>query len=204
MSVSLLAPLFLAGLIAVAVPILVHLTNRDRKDVVRFPSLKFLTRLPYRQVRRQRIQHWLLFALRTLAIVLLVAAFTRPLINGTVVGLANDDPGREVVIALDRSYSMAYGDTWERALEVAWRTGAPEYLEQRLVHLLRYRRGLAKLRPDSLWSGSAHDAARILREIVTGDTLGPGLIFVLRELTAGGAGPTRGLSGISWLPSLLE
>ncbi|MEE8062316.1 MAG: BatA and WFA domain-containing protein [Gemmatimonadales bacterium] len=119
MGVSLLAPLFLAGLIAVAVPILVHLTNRDRKDVVLFPSLKFLTKLPYRQVRRQRIQHWFLFALRTLAVVLLVAAFTRPLIDGPIVGVTNDDPGREVVIALDRSYSMAYGDTWERALDAA-------------------------------------------------------------------------------------
>jgi len=74
MSLSLLTPLFLAGLIAVAVPILVHLTNRDRKDVIRFPSLKFLTKLPYRQMRRQRIQHWLLFAMRTLAIILIVAA----------------------------------------------------------------------------------------------------------------------------------
>jgi len=119
MGVSFLAPLFFAGLVAVAVPILVHLTNRDRRDVVKFPSLKFLTRIPYKQMRRQRIQHWFLFALRTLAIVLLVAAFSRPLIEGVLVATADDAPGREVIIALDRSYSMAYGETWQRALDAA-------------------------------------------------------------------------------------
>lgn len=119
MGLSLLAPLFLAGLIAVSIPVLVHLTNRDRKDVVRFPSLKFLTKLPYRQMRRQRIQHWFLFALRTLAIILLVAAFTRPLIEGSLVGTTPGDPGREVIVVLDLSYSMWYGDTWERAVDAA-------------------------------------------------------------------------------------
>ncbi len=117
MGLSLLAPLFLAGLIAVAVPILVHLTARDRRDVRRFPSLRFLTRLPYRQARRQRFRHPLLFALRVLALVLLALAFSRPLIEGS--GLATGVPGREVVIALDRSYSMGYGDAWERAIAAA-------------------------------------------------------------------------------------
>jgi len=119
MGVSFLAPLFFAGLVAVAVPILVHLTNRDRRDVVKFPSLKFLTKIPYRQMRRQRIQHWFLFALRTLAIVLLVAAFSRPLIDGVLVATNEDASGREVIVALDRSYSMAYGDTWQRAIDAA-------------------------------------------------------------------------------------
>ena len=55
MGLSLLAPLFLAGLAVLAVPVWVHLTARDRRDVMRFPSLKFLTRLPYRQIKRQRV-----------------------------------------------------------------------------------------------------------------------------------------------------
>ncbi len=114
---TLLAPLFLAALAAVAVPVLVHLTDRDRRDVVRFPSLKFLRRLPFRQVRRQRIRHPFLFTLRTLAVVLLVLAFTRPLVGGLSAGEGAGDSGREVVIALDVSYSMGYGDTWERAVE---------------------------------------------------------------------------------------
>ena len=78
---SFLAPLFFAGLAALAVPILVHLTHKERKDVVVFPSLMFLSRIPYQAVRRQRIRHWLLFALRCLALIFLALAFARPFLN---------------------------------------------------------------------------------------------------------------------------
>jgi len=47
-----LAPAFLAGLAAIAVPVIIHLINRERKVVVEFPSLMFLQRIPYRSVRR--------------------------------------------------------------------------------------------------------------------------------------------------------
>ena len=59
-----LTPAFLAGLAALAVPVLVHLTNRPRSETVPFPSLMFLQRIPYRSVRRQSLRNWLLFALR--------------------------------------------------------------------------------------------------------------------------------------------
>ena len=115
MGFSLLAPLFLIGLVAVAVPIWVHLRARDRRDALRFPSLKFLTRLPYRQVKRQRLQHRFLFALRALALILLVLAFTRPFFDGAA-AVAAGGSGHEIVIALDRSYSMAHAGAWERAV----------------------------------------------------------------------------------------
>ena len=76
-----LAPLFFAGLVALAVPILVHLTHKERKDVVVFPSLMFLTKIPYQAVRRQRIRNWLLFAMRCLALILLAFAFARPFLT---------------------------------------------------------------------------------------------------------------------------
>lgn len=115
---TLLAPLFLAAFAALAVPIVVHLTDRDRRDAVQFPSLKFLRRVPFRQVERQRIRHPLLFALRALAVVLLVLAFARPLVGGASAADAGV-AGREVVVALDASYSMGYGGTWARAVEAA-------------------------------------------------------------------------------------
>jgi len=120
--VSFLAPLFFAGLVALAVPILVHLTHKERKDVVVFPSLMFLSRIPYQAVRKQRIRHWLLFALRCLALILLALAFARPFLDRPAAAAPVRSLGaRELVILLDRSYSMDYGDRWSRAVAAAKR-----------------------------------------------------------------------------------
>ncbi len=115
-----LVPAFLAGLATLAIPVLVHLRHKERREPVRFPSLMFLRRIPFREVRRQQIHHWPLFLLRCLAVALLVLAFARPFFRG-------DDPpiaaagaqGREVVVVLDRSASMAYGSRWTRAVDAA-------------------------------------------------------------------------------------
>ena len=117
---SFLAPLFLAGLAALAVPIFIHLINRERKEITEFPSLMFLQRIPYRSVRRQKIRNWLLFLIRCLAVILLVAAFARPFLEKRFAGAAGAlDSAREVVVLLDRSYSMGYGDRWSRAQDAA-------------------------------------------------------------------------------------
>src|SRR5215208_5317481 len=122
MPLAFLAPWFLAGLALLAVPIAVHLINRERKQPVAFPSLMFLRQVPHRSVRRRRLRHVALFALRCLAVVLLVAAFARPLVAPARGGTGGGAAGREVVILLDRSYSMGAGDRWARATAAARRT----------------------------------------------------------------------------------
>jgi hypothetical protein len=119
MSFVFLAPLFLLGALAVAVPVYVHLTHRERSDAVPFPSLMFLSRVPYRTVRRQRLRHWLLFLLRALVVLLLAAAFARPFVDRAALGPAVVGDGRELVILLDRSASMLYGDRWRRGSDAA-------------------------------------------------------------------------------------
>jgi hypothetical protein len=113
-----LTPLFLVGLAALAVPVLIHLIQRERKTVIPFPSLMFLRRIPYQSVRRRRIRHWALLALRLLALALIVAAFARPFMRGTDAA-AMSGGARDVVVVLDRSYSMGYMDTWTRAQAAA-------------------------------------------------------------------------------------
>ena len=115
---GLLAPLFLVGLVGLAVPIVVHLFHRQRKDPVRFPSLMFLERIPFRTVRRQTLRDPLLFALRALALALIVLAFTRPVLTGTDL-LGSAEGAREIVVLLDRSYSMSHGDRFTRAQDAA-------------------------------------------------------------------------------------
>src|SRR4030088_211331 len=82
-----LTPFFLVGLGAIALPVLIHLIQRERKRVIEFPSLMFVRRIPYQSVRRRRIRHWALLLMRAAAIALIVAAFARPFLRqGTVAG----------------------------------------------------------------------------------------------------------------------
>src|SRR5687768_8514901 len=115
---SFLTPLFLIGLAGLAIPVVIHLIQRERKNVVQFPSLMFLSRIPYQSVQRRRIRHWMLLLMRLAALALVVLAFARPFRRSDAVG-AGAQGAREVVILVDRSYSMGYGDRWQRALAAA-------------------------------------------------------------------------------------
>ena len=121
MGLSFLTPAFLIGAITLAIPVIIHLTNREKREVVEFPSLMFLHRIPYRSVRRQKIKHWLLFLMRCLALLLLVMAFSRPFLDRPSRAVTSLTGGREVVILVDRSYSMGYEDRWTRAVDAAHR-----------------------------------------------------------------------------------
>ena len=113
-----LAPLFLLGLGALAVPVIIHMIQRERKEVVEFPSLMFVRKIPFHSFRRQRIRHWFLLLLRCIAFILLIAAFARPFFRAPAVAAVTSG-SREVVILIDRSYSMAYADRWDRARDAA-------------------------------------------------------------------------------------
>jgi hypothetical protein len=118
---SFLAPLFLAGLTALAVPVIIHLINKERREVVPFPSLMFLQRIPYRSVRRQKLRHILLLVLRCLALAIVVMAFARPFVRRDTPLRPAGSGARELVVLVDRSYSMGAGDHWSRAQAAARR-----------------------------------------------------------------------------------
>ncbi len=121
MSLAFLVPLFLLGIAGIVVPIVVHLTRRQRRNVVHFPSLMFLQKIPYQEQRRRRIQHWFLLSLRALALILVAAAFARPFFDRSSLGALGSGGPREVVVLVDQSYSMAIGDQMERARQEAER-----------------------------------------------------------------------------------
>ncbi len=115
---SLLSPAFLAGLLAIAIPILVHLRMRERRTSLPFPSLMFVRRIPHKSYRRRTLQNLLLFAARALTLVLLCLAFGRPFfpVKAGADGVLGP-LGR--VIALDVSASMQYEGVFPRAIAVA-------------------------------------------------------------------------------------
>ncbi len=117
---SFLAPLFFAALAALGAPILFHMIQRQRTEVIEFPSLMFVRKIPFHSLRRQRIKHWVLLLLRCAALALLIAAFSRPFFSSNALAAVTGG-AREVVVLVDRSYSMGYGTRWERARDAARR-----------------------------------------------------------------------------------
>src|SRR5215211_8329466 len=107
-----LTPLFWVALACAAIPVIIHLIQRERKNVVAFPSLMFLRRIPYQSVRRRNIRNWPLLLLRLAALALIVAAFARPFLRRDSLTAAAAGGARELVILVDRSYSLEYGDRW--------------------------------------------------------------------------------------------
>jgi hypothetical protein len=116
---SFLTPLFLVGLAGIAIPVIIHLIQKERKNVVAFPSLMFLRRIPYQSVNRRKIRNWPLLLVRLAALALIVLAFARPFVNQDAFTAAAAGGAREVVILLDRSYSLGYEDRWARAVDAA-------------------------------------------------------------------------------------
>ncbi len=116
-----LAPLFLTGLLAIALPVAIHLIRREKPPKVPFPSLRFLKATKRKRVLFQQIQQWLLLAMRAGIIALLVFAFARPLFLQGAVGQLMDAEPRSVVLLLDRSLIMQQGDRDVRLREEALR-----------------------------------------------------------------------------------
>lgn len=82
-SFGFLSPLFLVGLLAVAVPIALHLFRRRIDPVVPFSAVRLLRQAPLEHRRRRRLEDLLLLALRVAALLLLAVAFARPyLVSG--------------------------------------------------------------------------------------------------------------------------
>jgi len=78
MSFGLASPLWLVGLSALLLPLVLHLLARGRGRRVRVGSVRFLTAAPPRRPSRLQLQRPLLLALRCLLLALVVLALTAP------------------------------------------------------------------------------------------------------------------------------
>ena len=113
-----LVPAVLAGLAALAIPVILHLRRRERERPMRFPSLMFLQQVSITTARRRRITDIPLLLLRAAVVALAVLAFARPVIRPR--HDAGTTPGsRRVVVVLDRSMSMAHLAVWKAAQDSA-------------------------------------------------------------------------------------
>lgn len=81
MTPLLLAPLGLAALAALALPLLVHIRRRTEEEPLDFAALRWLEAQP-RPKRRLRFDEWVLLALRLLLVALLALLLARPAVLG--------------------------------------------------------------------------------------------------------------------------
>ncbi len=121
MSVFFLYPALLFGLAAAALPVLIHLLNRRRLNRIRFPAVKFILLSQKRISRSYRLRHWLLLALRTLAVVWLALLLANPIFQ-TGAGLFASGGPIALAVILDNSLSMTWsgnGEGFKEAKEAA-------------------------------------------------------------------------------------
>ena len=112
-----LYPSFLFGLLAVSVPIAIHLFNFRRTRRVFFTNVALLRTVQTETKSFRRLKHWLILACRCLFLACLVFAFAQPFIpSKNKLGLL-----RQGVTSfyIDNSYSMQNERNEKRYLDVA-------------------------------------------------------------------------------------
>jgi len=97
-----LAPWFLGGLLAVGLPVFVHLLRKQTTVPRPVSSLMFFEQGTQSSTRHRRLRYYLLFLLRALLVLLLAIAFAQPFFRHKSV-LASD---KLLLVVVDDSYSM--------------------------------------------------------------------------------------------------
>jgi hypothetical protein len=104
---SFLNPLFLFALIAVGLPLLIHLLNLRRPQKVSFSTLAFFQELKNTTIKRIRIKRFLLLFLRLLAIICLALVLARPFLPPALSGGGSAQAPALNAVLLDNSISMS-------------------------------------------------------------------------------------------------
>lgn len=107
---SFLAPLFLAGAVAAAIPIALHLFHRRAEPVIDFAAMRYLRQAPVEQSKRRRVRDLVLLAMRVTALALMALAFARPYFAPASASLADG----ATVVLVDTSASVTAPGQFEQ------------------------------------------------------------------------------------------
>ena len=114
---SFVYPWFLWALLAIALPIIIHLFHFRRFKTVYFTNVKFLKEVKEQTSARSKLKHLLVLLARIMAVIALVLAFSMPFIpakNGT-----SRAGNKDVSIYFDNSFSMSAESEDVRLVEKA-------------------------------------------------------------------------------------
>lgn len=101
-----LAPWFLAGAAAVALPLYLHLLRRRHANPRPFSSLMFFERNAPSSIRQRRLRYYALLSLRVALLLLLALAFADPFIMRPA---SKSSGNKLVLLVIDNSFSMRAG-----------------------------------------------------------------------------------------------
>src|SRR5712691_3105750 len=101
-------PAYLWGLLALGVPILVHLFNRRRPRPLAFGAIEFVLRSQRQKARRLRLRQILLLAMRCLLIAGVALALSRPSLEPKGAQAAVMRGPQATALVIDASLSMRY------------------------------------------------------------------------------------------------
>lgn len=103
-----LNPSILLGLLAAAIPILIHILNFRKLQKVEFSTLSFLKELQKSKIKKIKLKQWLLLLLRTLIIIFIILAFARPTLENVNIAGSTSAAKSSTLFILDNSFSMSY------------------------------------------------------------------------------------------------
>src|ERR1700733_6966752 len=119
-----LSPLYLIGLTAALIPLVIHLSRSRRTKKMRFSTTRFFTDQFLRSYRMSRLKELFLLGCRMALFAFLAMALAKPLIlpKGAAATVSGGGP-RAVILVLDDSASMGYAEEgvtlFRRAQEAA-------------------------------------------------------------------------------------
>ncbi|MDR1973216.1 MAG: BatA domain-containing protein [Bacteroidales bacterium] len=110
-------PYFLWGLLAVSIPVIIHLFKFRKFKKEYFSNVRFLQQMQLEHKKQSHLRELIILAARILAVVCLVFAFAQPFIPASNTGAQSG--ATRVSIYLDNSYSMDMASRNGRLLEEA-------------------------------------------------------------------------------------
>jgi len=170
-----LAPLLLGGLVFASAPLIIHLLNRRQFKLIEWAPMEYLKLTLRTNRRRLQLEQWILLAIRTLLILLLIFAVARPLLASSTAASWLSIGGRTSrVLVIDDSLSMGLHQGGTSAFDKA-KEEAATAIEQlgtqdSLTVIVTSRPDQPLQRDTALSAGEAEDLAKRVRALEPSDT----------------------------------
>lgn len=214
--ISFINAAFLLGLPLISAPIIIHLLNRRRRQVIAWGAMQFLMEIAPRRRRIWNLNELLLLLLRVLIVALFIFALAQPLLRISAFGISGP---RDVILVIDKSMSTAQAQEgrslFEKQIEEA-ASAIDRLNEQDTVRVLLAGAGPEWLVPTGIWikpeskreiksrlrqlmpSMDAADLPRSIQEALDAESVNEKATRVIVVLTDGQAHGWRMDEGGTW------